>query len=129
MANLLAHNLTTPRTDTSVNASGEPEAFVAIPATATTTPAPDGNTPYISTQNSETVRTFVKYAGTVTSATLRMWILQDGDWYQAADAALDPANGNEAYDWDLVGRHTNIAYQVTEITGGGTMQVAVLGVW
>ena len=129
MTNTRVYGLTEPRTDTAVAASGEPEAYTAIPATAVATAAPDGDTPFISTQNAETVRSFIRYTGTVTCARLRRWVLQDGAWYRTSDVLMDPAGGNESYDWIMVGRHTNVAFQVVTIEGGGTLEVSVVGVY
>ena len=129
MANTQAYGLTQPRTDTYFAASGQTEAYTVIPATSTSTPTPDGNTAYVNTQNADTVRAFVAYSGTVTSATLRLWLLQDGAWYRASDTTLTPQDGNEAYDYQLIGHHTDFTLQLTSVAGGGTVAVSVVGVY
>lgn len=128
MANTMAFSIHDVRTDTYYRNAGIPESQVAIPATATATPDPDGDTPYIYTGDIDTVRLVVTYDGTVSAAKLRVWLLQDGTWYRAGGVELNPGDGNESYDATGVGRHTRFHIQVEEITGGGTIEVRVLGV-
>lgn len=106
-------------------------AEVAVPATSSTTPTPDANTPFIATTDYETVRTYIVYSGIVTSANVQMWVLDNGIWFHGASTddgtPLDPAGGNESRDWSC-GRYAAIAFQVADVTGGGTVEIRVKGV-
>lgn len=128
MANTMAFSIRDVRTDTYYRHAGIPEAQVAVAATDTATPTPDEDTPYIDTGAIDTIRLLVAYDGTVSAAKLRLWLLQDGTWYRAGGVELNPADGNESYDATGVGQYTRFAVQVEEITGGGTVEVRVLGV-
>lgn len=129
MTNTQVYALTTPRSDARVARTGAAESFELIPATATATAAPDGDTPYVLTGPIDTVRVFVAYSGAVTSGDLRLWVLQDGAWYRAGDIPLTPAEGNEVIDANLIGTHTRFTIQVRALEGGGTAAVRILGVW
>lgn len=124
-----AFKIRNARTGHTRDVAGIPEAQVAIAATATATPAPGDETPYISSMVTESVRAFVKYTGVVSSATVVLWVYQDGDWYRGGEMVLEPAKGNELRDITILGRHTQFGLQVAEISGGGTLEVRVLGVW
>jgi len=109
---------------------------VAVAATAAPTAAPGGGTDGIQIGESVLVRTFLTYAGTVNSCTLKLWVRDrdTGVWYEGATTDdLDPltpggaAPVNEVRDWD-VGGGQEIAFQVAAIAGGGTAEVRVLGV-
>ncbi len=128
MANTELFGLWQPRTDLGVAASGEPEAPVLIAATASATAAPDGDSGYIQTREVDVIRLFVEYAGSVTSATVALWVLQDGTWYWGDTHELTPANGNEFRDVSILGRHTRFTVQLSEISGGGTAEIRVMGI-
>ncbi len=129
MPNLMAFALFQPRTDAHLAASGEVEAPVLIPATATATPAPDANTSYVSTRSTDTVRAFIRYTGTVTSATLVLHVLQEGIWYAGEEGPLNPARGNQFVDFLMLGQYTQFTLQLSAISGGGTAEIRVMGVY
>lgn len=127
MPNMLAFTL--PRTHQHDETVVQQESRVLVPATSIATAAPDADTPYVSMRHAETLRAFVQYSGLVTSAALRLWLLQDGIWYRGASTALDPAGGNETVDLLIVGQYTQFMLQLSEISGGGTAELRVMGVW
>lgn len=126
----MPHLPTLPRSRQRVTGPDQAYSIVVVPATAAATPRPADVT------EPETVETggllglklFVAYAGTVTAATLVVWTEEAGAWYRLATATLDPAGGNEALDVQLVGPYARLAFQVAEITGGGTVAVRCMGV-
>jgi hypothetical protein len=111
-------------------------AQITIAATAAPTPAPGGGTQGIQIGESVVVRTFLTYTGTVTGATLKIWFRDraTGVWYEGASTDdLDPltpggaAPINEVRDWQ-VGGAQEVYFQLTAVTGGGTVEVRALGV-
>lgn len=126
MANTLAGTLTRPRTD--AWHAGQVETVVAVAATDTATAAPGPDTAYWSTGEIDTVRIFARYTGTVTSAAITLHVLQDGDWYYMDASTLDPSLGNALVDALFVGQQTRFAVQLSEVSGGGTVEIRILGV-
>lgn len=129
MPNTLHFELMQPTTDRWYDRAARDEAAVLIPATSTATAAPDGDTGYVSTGEAESIRAFVKLAGTVNELELALWLLQDGDWYEGAVETIDPARGNQSRDFGIFGKFTRFTLQISAISGGGTAEVRVLGIW
>lgn len=109
---------------------------VVIPATASASAAPSGSTDPIKSGKYRRLRTFLAYAGTVNSATVRIWFKDPGTttWYAGADTddldALAPGGAapvNEVRDWE-VGQGAEVWFQLSAIAGGGTAAVRVQGV-
>jgi hypothetical protein len=82
------------------------------------------------------VRTLLLYTGTVNSCTVKLWLRnrETGVWYEGPTTdELDPltpggaAPVNEVRDWSP-GGGSEVFFQVTAISGGGTVTVRVLGV-
>lgn len=110
--------------------------LVAARATASAAPtaSDDG---FVCRSDGGTVRTFVKYAGAVTAAVLRLWIhdATNDVWYRGASTAdLGPlaptTDGAESRDW-VVGEDVEFWIQLESITPSGstpTVAVAAIGV-
>ena len=75
-----------------------------------------------------TIRTGITYGGSLSAVALQAWFYQGGIWTKGAvsegDLALDPAAGSQTLDW-TVGRGSRVHFQVTGLTGTGTLTVTV----
>src|SRR4051794_34599338 len=109
---------------------------IVVAATAVATAAPSGATDGIQVGDPLTVRTLMLYAGTVNSCTVKMWLRnrETGIWYEGPTTDdLDPltpggvAVVNEVRDW-RPGGGAEVFFQVTAISGGGTVTIRALGV-
>jgi len=107
-----------------------------IPVRYAVSTAPDGTTDAIFTGTSEIVRTLITYAGTVTAATIRLWIRNTltGTWHKGALStdvgALAPTGGNQTIDW-YVGPNVECTFTVETISPGtatNTIRVDAVGV-
>lgn len=109
--------------------------FEVIAARYQVESAPDGNTTVIDTRFAGIVRTYVAYAGAVTSCRLRLWYKNraTGTWHRGPSSddisALTPAGGNDVRDWN-VGKGQQVAFTVESIAPGtatNTVRVHVSG--
>lgn len=107
--------------------------YDAIDATASTTAAPSAGTEPFFSHGYQRVRTLLAYSGTVSTCALKIWFRDPllAVWYEGATTddldALTPGGAspvNEARDWD-VGSATYFVFQVSTLTGGGTVAVRV----
>lgn len=104
-------------------------SYEVIPPTSSAQPAPDATTPVIRNTKNDTVRTYIKYEGTVTECEIRLYYFDGRDWFKAlstAEAAplIGSGFGNEVRDWE-VGEQARFTFRVEKVSGGGSVSVRV----
>ena len=87
--------------------------------------APESEPAYIiPTGPTTNLLTHVRYDGTVTAATLRIWYYSNGVWYRGitTDSGIPLSGANETRLWE-VSRDALCGFTVESIAGGGSLTV------